>query len=408
MVFTKKTIRDVPLDGQRVLVRADYNVPLDGATIANDYRLTQSLPTLKHLLERGCQLVICSHLGRPDGKVDPKLSLEPVAARLGELLGKPVGFIPATIGDKVAQATKRLRTGQILLLENLRFYPEEEANDLAFARKIAKDSGAAYFVQDGFGVAHRAHASTSAITQCLPSVAGLLLEHEVTTIEQAMASPKPPLVAIVGGAKISDKLAVIERFITMADQIVIGGAMANTFLQYKNLPIGKSIHEEGQKPVIDSIYKKALSKLRGQQSVDAFIYLPTDVVVAKSLDPDVPTQTIRVQEVAGDDFILDVGPQSAASIVGLIQKAKTVIWNGTLGMAEQPTYAHASEEIAAALAAQKDTSLNLIGGGDTADFVLEWSKTHNKTCGYVSTGGGASLELMSGKKLPGLEILMDR
>jgi phosphoglycerate kinase len=406
-MFHKKTIKDVPLDGQRVLVRADYNVPLYNGKITDDYRMTQSVPTIKHLIERGCQVIICSHLGRPDGQVKPEFSLEPVAAHLSELLGMPVGFIPECVGDKVKQAAKRLAGGTVLLLENLRFHPEEEANDLGFAKQLATDTGATYFVQDGFGVVHRAHASTSAITQFLPSVAGLLLESEVTTITQAMENPKRPLVAILGGAKISDKIKIIERFVELADQIVIGGAMANTFLKYKGLPIGKSIHEDGLEPVLEKIYAAALEKLRGQRSADEFILLPTDVVVAPSTDPGAKAAIVEVPAVP-DDLILDLGPQSAQRATELLKGAGTVIWNGTLGMAEQPAYAHASVRIAETLAAQDNTTKSIVGGGDTADFVLHWSHEQNRHFGYISTGGGASLELMSGEKLPGVEALMDK
>lgn len=409
MNFYKKTVLDVPLDGQRVLVRADYNVPLNGNKIADDYRMVRSVPTIKHLLGRGCQVVICSHLGRPEGQVKPEFSLEPVAAHLGDLLGMPVGFITDCVGDKVKQATKMLQKGQVLLLENLRFYPGEEANDPAFAQQLAKDTGAAYFVQDGFGVVHRAHASTSAITHFLPSVAGQLLESEVVTITDAMQNPKHPLVAILGGAKISDKIKVIERFIDIADQIIIGGAMANTFLKYKGCSIGKSVHEEGQESVIDLIYRKALSKLSGRRSVEEFLFLPVDVVVAKSLDSDSPGKNVPVKEVAEDDYILDIGIQSASKAVEMLKGSGTVIWNGTMGRAEHVAFAQSSARITQELASQNETALNLIGGGDTAEFVLQWIKQNgNQPCGYISTGGGASLDLMSGNKLPGVEALMDK
>ncbi|MGD8374456.1 MAG: phosphoglycerate kinase [Candidatus Woesebacteria bacterium] len=409
MNFYKKTVLDVPLDGQRVLVRADYNVPLNGSKIADDYRIVRSAPTIKHLLSRGCQVVICSHLGRPKGQVNPDFSLEPVAAHLGDLLGMPVGFITDCVGDKVKQATKLLQSGQVLLLENLRFYPEEEANDPVFAQQLAKDSGAVYFVQDGFGVVHRAHASTSAITNFLPSVAGQLLVSEVTTITGAMQNPKHPLVAILGGAKISDKIKVIERFIDIADQIIIGGAMANTFLKYKCCPIGKSIYEEGQESVMDSIYRKALSKLSGKKSVEEFLFLPIDVVVAKSFDSDQAGQNVSVKEVAEDDYILDVGIQSTSKAVEMLKGSGMVIWNGTMGRAEHLAFAQSSARVAQALADQNKTSLNLIGGGDTAEFVLQWIKQNsNQECGYISTGGGASLELMSGEKLPGVESLLNK
>ena len=408
MASTKKTIKDVPLDGQRVLMRADYNVPLTkNGEIADDYRIVQSLPTIKHLLDRGCRIVICSHLGRPKGQVNQAFSLEPVAARLGELLGKPVGFIADCIGDRVSQAAKRLEAGQIILLENLRFHPEEEANDTAFAQALARDTGASYFVQDGFGVVHRAHASTEAITQYLPSVAGLLLEKEVATITAAMDNPKRPLVAVLGGAKVSDKLRLIRRFVDLADQIIVGGAMANTFLRYKGHAIGKSIFETGQDEMLKEIYARALQKTQGKTSVDDFLLLPTDVVVAKSLDEGAESRAVPIANVAEDDYILDLGRQSSAAAVAHLQNAGTAIWNGTLGLAEQKAYAEASVQIAQALAAQKDT-MSLIGGGDTADFILNWDEQKGGSFSHVSTGGGASLELMAGDKLPGVEALLDK
>jgi len=406
-MFYKKTIRDVPLDGQCVLLRADYNVPLEDGEIDDDYRLQQSLPTLRHLLDRGCHVVICSHLGRPKGEVKPEFSLEPVAARLGELLDKPVGFISDCVGDRVFQATKRMTPGQVLLLENLRFHPEEEANDPEFAQALAQASGAAYFVEDGFGVVHRAHASTEAITHYLPSVAGLLLENEITTITDAMENPKRPLVAILGGAKVSEKLQLINRFVGLADRLVIGGAMANTFLAYKGLPIGKSIYEPGQDAVLEQIYAKALQKCQGKCSVDEFLLLPTDVVVAKSLDEDAVSRSIAVQDVAEDDYILDIGMGTAKHAGDTLQNAGTVIWNGTLGMAEHAAYAAASAYIARSIAQQKDSLVSIIGGGDTADFVLHWDEQKGGSFTHVSTGGGASLELMAGQKLPGVEALLD-
>lgn len=407
-MFSKKTLRDVPLAGKRVLLRVDYNVPLEYGRINDDYRMVRSLPTLKYLLAKRCSIVICAHLGRPGGKVVPELSLEPIAAHLGNLLNQPVGFIPVTVGDRVSQAVKRLQPGQILMLENLRFDPGEEANDADFARRLAHDTGAAYFVQDGFGEAHREHASTVAITEFLPSVAGLLLETEVTTIATVMERPKQPLVAILGGAKVSDKIKVIEHFIDLAEHIVIGGAMANTFLAYKGVAIGKSIHETDETEVIDRIYAKATKKLAGQRPVDEFILLPTDVVVAPSLEVGARAAMVDAGAVPADDYILDLGADSTARIVAALKDAGTAVWSGTLGMTEQAAYAHASARVADALADRSDTAQIVVGGGDTADFVLHWRKEHRRELGYISTGGSASLQLMSGMKLPGVEALLDK
>jgi phosphoglycerate kinase len=405
--FKKRTVRDVPLDGQVVLVRADYNVPLDkeSGKIADDYRLWASVPTLKYLLEeRDAAVVVCSHMGRPDGAVVPALSLKQVATRLEELLGRPVKFLDASLGDKVKVATKNLRPGEILLLENLRFHPEEEANDRTFAKYLAKDTHAKYFVQDGFGVVHRAHASTAAITEFLPSVGGLLLESEYQHILGAMQSPKRPLTAVLGGAKIEDKIEVIDAFIKIADHIVIGGAMANTFLKYRGYNIGQSLAEGDQTKVLDKIYHDAIDKV-GKENVDQFIILPTDVAVAEELSPKQPRKEVSINAVHGQERILDIGTHSIHRSEQIIGKSGTVVWNGTLGYAEYVNFSYASARLALHLAKNRQLS-SIIGGGDTADFVLHWDKQKGKSFTHVSTGGGASLELMSGKRLPGVEALL--
>jgi phosphoglycerate kinase len=408
-LFSKKTLTDVPLEGQAVLVRADYNVPLESnGTIADDYRITQSLPTLEYLLKQKCRIVICAHLGRPDGKPDKKYSLAPVAERLQQLVDASVRFIPRTVGDAVRVATHRMEPGSIVLLENLRFNPEEEANDERFAEQLAIDSNTDYFVQDGFGVVHRAHASTSAITHYLPSVAGKLLEREVTAIVSAVHHPKRPLVAILGGAKISDKIKVVEHFVEMADQIIIGGAMANTFLKFKGYPIGKSKSEDGLDDVMKRIYEVAEKKLGDSRSVDDFILLPVDVAVAHSIEDDSERRaTVAVGDVAEDEYILDVGSESVFVAAQKLQGAKTVVWNGTMGLAEKPKYAYGSSLIAEILAMQKDQTETIVGGGDTADFVLHWDERKGGSFEHVSTGGGASLELMAGDPMPGIDSLLD-
>ena len=404
MAFFKRTIKDVPIDHKTVLVRADYNVPLNKkGEISDDLRIRASLPTLKYLLRHHAKVVIMSHLGRPEGR-DASQSLAPIAERLTELLGTKVIFVEDCIGDKVVQAVKKAPADSIILLENLRYYAEEEANDEKFAEKIAKSTGARYFVQDGFGVVHRAHASTDAITHYIPGVAGLLLEREYTTITGAMEHPKRPLIAVMGGAKISDKITVIERLVDVADRIVIGGAMANTFLKYKGYHVGASKIEDGQEPVLDGIYSAAHDKSEGH--ADDFIMLPADVAVAKEISETAPRRNVSLGEVAEDDIILDIGEKAIDNMVGAIKGAKTVIWNGTLGYAELPEFAHGSARLALELATNPDT-ISIIGGGDTADFVLKWDGNGGKSFTHVSTGGGASLELMAGKKLPGVESLLD-
>lgn len=404
MSFFKQTIRDVPLDHQTVLVRADYNVPLkEDGTIDDDFRIRSSLPTLHALIERGCKVVIMSHLGRPEGR-DSTQSLEPIAKHLGDLLGKEVNFVDDCIGDKAYQATKKAQPRSVTLLENLRFYKEEEQNDSAFAQKLAHDSNARYFVQDGFGVVHRAHASTQAITQYLPAVAGLLLEKEYTSITKAMRSPARPLVAVLGGAKVSDKIKVIKALVDEADTIVISGAMANTFLTYRGLDMGKSKVEPDAGQILDDIYETVAKKV-GEDKVDEFIVLPVDVAVSDAFENS-ERREVRVDETKSTDMALDVGHRTIDKVDAIVTAAKTVIWNGTLGVSEFSNYAHGSARLALVLATHPAIE-SIVGGGDTVDFVLKWDARNGGSFSHVSTGGGASLELMAGDKLPGVESLLD-
>ena len=404
MSFFKRTIRDVPIDNKTVLVRADYNVPQSSTgAISDDLRIRASIPTLEYLLEHHAKVVIMSHLGRPEGR-EAKYSLKPVAKRLSELLGRKVIFVDDCIDDKVVQAVKKAPNNSIILLENLRYYPEEEANDSDFAQKIAKSTGARYFVQDGFGVVHRAHASTEAITHFIPSVSGLLLEREYVTITGAMEKPQRPLVAVMGGAKVSDKITVIERLVGVADKIIIGGAMSNTFLKYKGHHMGSSKVEDGQEKVLDNIYLAAHKKL--DTSIDDFIILPEDVAVTTSISEIAKRKNVKLGNLDPKAIAADIGDASIERMIEEIAKAKTVIWNGTLGLAEYPEFAHGSARLALALATQPKTT-SIIGGGDTADFVLKWDGKGGESFTHVSTGGGASLELMAGKKLPGIESLLD-
>ncbi|MFZ3010226.1 MAG: phosphoglycerate kinase [Candidatus Microsaccharimonas sp.] len=405
MSFFKLTIRDVPIDNKTVLVRVDYNVPLNKkGEIDDDLRIRASLPTLRYLLDHNCKVVVMSHLGRPEGR-DSAFSLALVAERLSDLIGHPVQFVEDCIGDVVVQAVKKAPVGTITLLENLRYYTEEEADDHEFAKNIAVATGARYFVQDGFGVVHRAHASTHAITLCIPSVSGLLLEKEYKTITKAMDDPERPLIAVLGGAKISDKIAVVERFVQVADRIVIGGAMANTFLAYKGIPMGASLKETDQNEVLDRIYNAAREKV-GEEHVDDFILLPTDVAIANQPTPEAERRIVSVHDMSLDDKALDIGDASIERMVHSIHDAQTVVWNGTLGYAELPAFAHGSARLALELATHEGLT-SIIGGGDTADFVLKWDSNGGKSFTHVSTGGGAGLELMAGEKLPGVESLLD-
>lgn len=428
-MLTKKTIKDVDIDSKTVLLRADYNVPLDGDKIADDYRIQQSIPTVQYLLEKGVRLVVCSHLGRPDGKADPKYSLFPVAKRLGELLGSDkVTFTPDCIGQETEKAVAALEPGHVLLLENLRFHPEEEKNDEHFASQLA--SLAEFFVQDGFGVVHRAHASTVAVTKFLPSVAGLLLEKEVDTITDVMENPKRPLMAVIGGAKISDKIDVLNKFIDIADIVAVGGAMANTFLAAEGIKTAKSIVELEDINIARDIVTKAKEKSKNEHFI---FYLPQDGVVASKIDKAAPTRIVdwsahviadienypkrpaqTDSQVQDDEMILDIGPFSGSFMAGSMQLANSVVWNGTLGVAETSglqgpigPYAHGTQLVIEAILGQfGHRPFSLVGGGDTAAYISQ--KGLIKAFDHVSTGGGASLELMAGRKLPGVEALQDK
>jgi len=428
-MFTKKTIDDIDVQNKRVLLRADYNVPVgEGGVITDDFRIKQSIPTLQALLAKNVELVVCSHLGRPDGKPNPQFSLEPVSKRLSELLGKPVAFAKDCIGTDAEAAVKNVQPGQVLLLENLRFHPEEEQNDDAFAAKLAKYGD--IFVQDGFGVVHRAHASTDAITHHLPSVAGLLLAKEVDTITRVMDAPERPLMAIIGGAKISDKIDVLERFIDIADFIAVGGAMANTFLAAEGIDIAQSKFEQNDVPIAKDIMAKARAKAKQERFI---FYIPQDGVVASSLDKTASTRIVdwdvhmiaevesypkaprdESRKVAANELILDIGPFSGAFIAGGVQLANTVVWNGTMGVTEIAglqgpvgPFAHGTElVIDAMLGDYGHRPFSLVGGGDTVGYIEQRKLTG--AFNHVSTGGGASLELMAGRKLPGVEALQDK
>jgi phosphoglycerate kinase len=427
--FWKRTVREFDLHNKTVLVRADYNVPIaEDATIAGDYRIKQSIPTLRYLLEQNCKLVICSHLGRPGGKPNPKFSLAPVAKRLSELLDRHVSFVNDCVGKKVEEAVSNLHHGQVLLLENLRFHPEEENNDDGFAQALARY--AEVFVQDGFGVVHRAHASTYGIPRHIPGVAGLLMEREAGTIADAMNDPERPLATIIGGAKISDKIDILNRFIDIADFVAVGGAMANTFLLARGLELGKSKAEPDEVPLAKEIMEKAQEKSQRQRFV---FYLPQDAVVAKSLDKNAHTRIVDWDAhviasienypgrpsrdsglVAEDEMILDIGPFSGAFIAGASQLADTVIWNGTLGVAEVSgvqgpvgPFAHGTDILMdALLGTYGHKPFSVIGGGDTASYLEKRGLADSFN--HVSTGGGAALELMSGKPLPGIEALWNK
>lgn len=427
-VFTKHTIRDISLEGKTVLLRADYNVPIEDGKITDDYRIKQSLPTIEYLLKHNVKLIICSHLGRPSSPNDISCSLFPVAKRLQQLLDRPVEFALDCVGPVAEKAASGLKNGQVLLLENLRYHSEEEANDQYFAKQLSKLADV--FVQDGFGVVHRSHASTSAITKFLPSVAGLLLEKEVDTITDAMLKPDRPLMAIIGGAKIADKLDLLNRFIEIADFVALGGAMANTFLAAQGIDIGDSLYEESELPQAREIIRKAEVEAKKRHFVFA---IPFDAVVAHKIDKTLPTRIVdwrahfiadvesypkrplsKSSQVLKDEKILDIGPFSGSFIAGGIQLANTVIWNGTMGVTETVglqgpigPYAHGTELIIEALMGELGHKpFTVVGGGDTVGYIA--SRKLLNGFNHVSTGGGASLELMAGRRLPGLDALLNK
>lgn len=423
------TIRDIDLGGKAVLVRADYNVPLDEhGKITDDYRIKKSLPTLEYLLEQNCRIIVCSHLGRPDGKPDGRYSLAPVAERLERLLGREVQFSVESVGPVVEEAVRQLSGGEVLLLENLRFHAEEEANDDNFGAQLARLADV--FVQDGFGVVHRAHASTDAVTRHIPSVAGLLLEKEVDAITNVMSNPERPLMAIIGGAKISDKIDVLNRFIDIADIVAVGGAMANTFLLAEGIEVGESLVERNEVALAKDIIARAREKTKRQKFV---FYLPQDGVVAEKIDKAAKTRIVdwnahvvasiesypkrpsrSSSYVKADERILDIGPFSGAFIAGSMQLANTVIWNGAMGVTEVQglqgpvgPFAHGTDLIVDALMGEfGHKPFSVLGGGDTVGYIEELKLTDH--FGHVSTGGGASMDLMSGKRLPGVDALQDK
>ncbi len=392
--MNKKTIRDLDVRGKRVLVRCDFNVPQDKQDlhITDDRRIREALPTLNYLLEHGAALVLMSHLGRPKAR-EEKYSLKPVAARLQELLGRPVQMASDVIGDAVTAQANALKPGDVLLLENVRFYPEEEKNDPAFAAQLAKLGDV--YVNDAFGSAHRAHASTRGVADYLPAVAGFLMEKELNYLGGALENPKRPFIAILGGAKIGDKIGVIENLLPKVDSILIGGGMANTFAQANGYPIGDSLAEADKLDLARAIMAKGAGKL----------VLPTDWVIGDKFAADAASQVVDLESVPAGWRILDIGPATLQLFEQKLSAAKTVIWNGPMGVFEFPKFAQGTLGIAHTLANLHD-AITVIGGGDSAAAVQEAGVADKMS--HVSTGGGASLEFMEGRSLPGVQALQNK
>lgn len=390
----KKTIRDVPLQEKTVFLRVDFNVPLDGERITDDTRMVKALPTIQWLREHGARIVLASHLGRPQGAVDPRYSLRPVAQHLSQLLGVPVPLSEQLIGPEVAESIQALRPGELLMLENVRFHPGETKNDPELARTWA--SYVDLFVNDAFGSAHRAHASTVGVGTYVPAVAGLLMARELEVLGRVLQNPKRPLVAIIGGAKIKDKIGVLENLLTLVDRLLIGGGMANTFLLAQGYDLGASLVEEDQLETARRLLKKAAER-------NVRVVLPHDVVVAEQFSADAPHRVVSVDDIPTGWMALDIGPQTVETFRQALSDAAMVVWNGPLGAFELKPFAQGTMAIAQALASLSGETI--VGGGDSVAAVEAAGVAERM--GHISTGGGATLEFLEGKTLPGVAILED-
>ncbi|MDX9863339.1 MAG: phosphoglycerate kinase [Anaerolineaceae bacterium] len=391
-MFSKQTVKDVDVKGKKVLVRVDFNVPLKEGMVTDDTRVQAALPTIKYLLDGGAAVILCSHLGRPKGEAKPEFSLKPVAEYLAGVLGQDVAFAEDCIGAAAENAAAALQPGDVLVLENTRFHAGEKKNDPAMAEQLA--SLADLYVNDAFGSAHRAHASTEGVTHFLPAVAGLLMEKEIRYLGQAIAEPSRPFVTILGGAKISDKIGVIENLLNVADQILIGGGMANTFFKAQGYPVGDSLVEEEAIETAKELLGKGGSKLR----------LPVDVVIADAFDNDAQIKVMPMGPVEDGWRILDIGPETIAQYGKVVGKAGTVVWNGPMGVFEMPAFAKGTFGVAQAIA--DSDAISIIGGGDSAAAINQSGLAPRIS--HISTGGGASLEMLEGKMLPGLAALLDK
>lgn len=395
--MNKKTVRDIDVSGKRVLVRVDLNVPLDEGTgaISDDTRVRAVLPTIRYLIDRKARVILCSHLGRPEGKVVDELRLAPVARRLSEILGSPVEMAMDCIGPQVEEAVGRLKEGEVLLLENLRFHPEEEKNDPGFAQALARLAD--IYINDAFGTAHRIHASTAGVAEHLPAVAGFLMEKEIDIMDKALNDPVRPFAAIIGGAKISSKIGVLEYILERVDSLLIAGGMGSTFLKALKLDVGQSSIDKDKVGLAQWLMEKAAKK-------GVHLLLPSDVVVADRYAPNARTKTVPITGVPSGWYVMDIGPQTIELFAAKLRKCKTIIWNGPVGVFEFPKFSKGTEAIANLLAGLDATTI--IGGGSTAEVVEEMGLVDKIT--HVSTGGGASLKFLEGKTLPGVAVLQDK
>jgi phosphoglycerate kinase len=390
MALTKKTVRDINVGGKKVLVRCDFNVPLEGGEITDGRRITEALPTIKYLLQQGAAVVLASHLGRPKGS-SPELTLKPVAERLSELLHRPVKLLPESVGPGVQAAISSAQSGDVLLLENIRFHGEEEKNDPEFARQLAQ--GIDFYVNDAFGTAHRAHASTEGVAHLLPGVAGFLIEKEVQALGKALGNPDRPFVAILGGSKVKDKISLIENLLPKVDKILIGGGMAFTFIKAKGFNIGNSLLDADNVEFCKRLLNEHSDKLE----------LPSDIVVASEMTETAETRVVPFDQIDNGLSGFDIGPETRQRFSQIIKGAGTVLWNGPMGVFEMAPFENGTRDIAKALADSK--GFTIVGGGDSAAAVEQFGYADKMD--HVSTGGGASLEFLEGKELPGIAALTD-
>ncbi|HEU0169227.1 MAG TPA: phosphoglycerate kinase [Chloroflexota bacterium] len=390
----KQSVRDVDVRGKRVLVRVDFNVPLDGTRITDDTRIRAAVPTIQYLIGQGAKTALISHLGRPDGKPSDKYRLEPVADRLTQLLGRPVLYLRECVGAEVERAIADMAEGGVALLENVRFHAEEEKNDPAFAEQLARLADV--YVNDAFGTAHRAHASTEGVAHHLPAVAGFLMQKEIDTMERALANPERPFVAIIGGAKVSDKIGVLDNLLSKVNALLIGGGMANTFLVAIGCSIGQSLVEQDKVPEARRLISEA-DKRKVQ------LMLPRDVVIGSAFANDAERKTVTCQETPPEWRIMDIGPTTVKEYSDVITKAGTVVWNGPMGVFEMDNFADGTRGVATAVAACR--GLTIVGGGDSVAAIEQAGLADQIT--HVSTGGGATLELLEGRTLPGVAALRD-
>ncbi len=395
--MTKRTIREVPIEGKTLLARVDFNVPLEGGEVADDTRIRETLPTIRFALDRGAKVVLMSHLGRPKGKADPRLSLAPVARRLRTMLPEPVVLAPDCVGAEAERVVREAPSPGVVLLENLRFHPEEEANDEGFARALA--ALGEIWVNDAFGSAHRAHASTAGIARFVAArVAGLLMEKELLYLGGAMRSPERPFVAILGGAKISGKIDVIASLLPRVDRLLVGGGMACTFFRAKGWGVGESLVEEDRVPLAADLFARPES---------AKIVLPADGVVAEEIDNDAESRVVEASAIPEGTRYLDIGPRTIIDFGRQMESARTILWNGPMGVFEVPQFARGTRGVAERLASATDRgATTIVGGGDSARAITEMRLAHRVS--HVSTGGGASLEFLEGKVLPGVAVLDER